>query len=142
LPDATEVMHLEDASKADWSVWRKHPWLPVWISSVLVTLAVGASAYSIISGSPIERVVVQERVIERPIVSERVVIEKVPSGALPPKSKTGPPTTQATSPSGTVSSEVPGSGETSSTTTTLPVTTTEGPTSSSTTTPIAPPDSS
>lgn len=138
-PDATEAMRLEDARKTDWSLWREHPWLPVWISLVLVTLAIGASAYSLISGSPVERVVVQERVVERPIVQDRVVVEKVPSGALPLTPKAGPASTQPTSPSGVASTETTVSRESSSTTTTIPVSSTEGPTSSSTTTSIAKP---
>lgn len=63
--------------------------LAVWAPLVLALAAFGASGYSLATGTPIETVVIRERVVEKPVVQERVVVQKetvtvtvtVPSGS-------------------------------------------------------------
>jgi len=46
-----------------------------WGPLVLATGALVTSLYSITTGTPIERIVVRERVVDRPVVTERVVVQ-------------------------------------------------------------------
>ncbi len=45
-----------------------------WGPLFLAMAALAASLYSVTTGTPIERIVVQERVVEKPVVTERLVI--------------------------------------------------------------------
>jgi hypothetical protein len=45
-----------------------------WGPVVLAAAALLTSVYSMTSGTPIERIVVRERIVERPVVTERVVV--------------------------------------------------------------------
>ncbi|GAB4254281.1 MAG: hypothetical protein Kow00122_12370 [Thermoleophilia bacterium] len=56
------------------SGWRRRAvrWAPL----VLAAAALGASIYSVAAGTPLERVIVRERVIEKPVVERQVVIQK------------------------------------------------------------------
>ncbi len=49
--------------------------LAVWGPLVLAVAALGASGYSVVTGEPIERVIIRERVVEKPVVEERVVVQ-------------------------------------------------------------------
>ncbi len=46
-----------------------------WGPVLLAAAALLTSVYSMTSGTPIERVVVRERIVERPVVTERVVVQ-------------------------------------------------------------------
>ena len=48
--------------------------LAVWAPLVLALAAFGASGYSLVTGAPIEKVIVRERVVEKPVVQERIVM--------------------------------------------------------------------
>lgn len=50
--------------------------LAVWAPLVLALAAFGASGYSLVTGAPIERVIVRERVVEKPVVQERIVMQR------------------------------------------------------------------
>lgn len=119
--------------------------LAVWGPLVLALAALGASGYSVVTGEPIERVIIRERVVEKPVVEERVVVQRetvtvtvtVPSGhdatgnvVVAPTSTTTS-TTAPPSTSTTTSTTLAG-GAGGSTTTTEPA-----PTSSSTSLPAA-----
>lgn len=115
--------------------------LAVWGPLVLALAALGASGYSMVTGEPIERVIVHERVVEKPIVEERVVVQRetvtvtvtVPSGRDATGNVVVTPTSITTT---STSTTVPGS--TTTTSTTLP----EGAGGSTTTTEPAPAGSS
>lgn len=103
-----------------------------WGPLLLAAGALATSLYSVTTGTPIERVVVQERVIEKPVITERVVVQTqtvtVPQptqGHEPPR-PVGTPTTTTT----VVATESPA---TTTTTSTAPPTTT---TTSSTAPPV------
>ncbi|MHB0981016.1 MAG: hypothetical protein ACYC5Q_13280 [Thermoleophilia bacterium] len=123
--------------------------LAVWGPLVLALAALGASGYSVVTGEPIERVIIRERVVEKPVIEERVVVQRetvtvtvtVPSGRDVTGNVVVTPTSSTTTSTST-STTVPGS--TATTSTTLPggaggsTTTTEpAPTSSSTSLPVA-----
>ena len=55
-------------------VLRGASW-PTWGPMLLAVAALAASLYSMSTGTPIERIVVRERVVEKPVVTERVVIQ-------------------------------------------------------------------
>ena len=99
-----------------------------WGPVVLAAAALLTSVYSMTSGTPIERIVVQERIVERPVVTERVVVrtQLVPDPQSAPVHGTqqaaGTPTTATT---------VPATGPAVTTVTTV--------TSATTTTSTAPP---
>ncbi|MHB1343984.1 MAG: hypothetical protein ACYCX3_06460 [Thermoleophilia bacterium] len=50
--------------------------IALWGPLVLAVAALGASGYSIVTGEPIERVIIRERVVEKPVVEERVVVQR------------------------------------------------------------------
>ncbi|MHB8867601.1 MAG: hypothetical protein ACYC6T_10815 [Thermoleophilia bacterium] len=50
--------------------------LALWGPLVLAVAALGASGYSVVTGEPIERVIIRERVVEKPVVEERVVVQR------------------------------------------------------------------
>ncbi len=124
-----------------------------WGPLLLAVAAFGASGYSIVTGAPIERVIVRERVVEKPVVEERIIVQHetvtvtvpVPSAARGTASVTpAAPTTPTTLPPGT---STPTTGATPSTTTSTttsapPVSTTTVPSATSSTTPttVTPPD--
>lgn len=120
--------------------------IATWGPPVLAVLALAVSAFSVATGTPLETVVVRERVVERPVVKERVVVEQstvtvtvpvvvaaTPSGdssvgtTLPPVSTAStepPPSPTTTSLGGTTpSTEGPASVTTSTTPATTPTTT-------------------
>ncbi|MBU2603795.1 MAG: hypothetical protein KKA32_16820 [Actinobacteria bacterium] len=122
-----------------------------WGPLLLAVAAFGASGYSIVTGTPIERVIVRERVVEKPVVEERIIVQHetvtvtvpVPGTAHGTVTVTPPPsTTPTTLPPGTSTSTT---GVTPSTTTSTtksppPTTTSTAPgASSSTTQTTAPP---
>ena len=125
--------------------WRRLP--ARWAALALAAAALGTSAYSVVSGTPIERVIVRERVVEKPVIQERVVIQKetvtvtVPA-KTPSKGPTGDetpaaPTTTSTETPTTSTTTTTEPGSTSTTSTEPPSTTTVPPTTSGTT--LAPP---
>jgi hypothetical protein len=91
-----------------------------WGPLLLASGALVASLYSITTGSPIERVVVRERVVEKPVVTERVVVQTQTVTVTQPAQDHG---------------SQPGAG-TPTTTTTVAAT---GPAATTTTTSTAPP---
>lgn len=103
-----------------------------WGPLLLAVAAFGASGYSIVTGTPIERVIVRERVVEKPVIEERIVVQRetvtitVPvPGAVHDGGWVSPPatTTPTTLPPGT-SPPTTGAAPTTTTTTSVPVTTT------------------
>jgi hypothetical protein len=97
-----------------------------WAPLALAVAAVAASGYSMATGTPIERVIIRERVVEKPVVEERVVVERETV---------------------TVTVPVPGSGGSGSgtatpTTTTTTTTLDPAPTDTTTTTTVGTPTSS
>ena len=110
-----------------------------WAPLLLAVAAIGASGYSLATGTPIERVIIRERVVEKPVVQEKVVVQKetvTVTVTVPSDTPLGHPTT----PTSTTTS-VPGAGatttsttESGSATTSTTVTTSPPPPSTTTTT--------
>ena len=94
-----------------------------WGPLLLAAGALVTSLYSVTTGTPIERVVVRERVVERPVVMERVVVQT--------QTVTAPPPTQG-------HASQPAAGSVGTPTTTTTVVATESPVTT-TTTSTAPP---
>lgn len=94
-----------------------------WGPLLLAAGALATSLYSMTTGTPIERIVVQERVVEKPVITERVVVQTQTVTAPHPtqghgsQSASGTPTTTTT-----VAATEPAA--TSTTTSTAPPTTT------------------
>jgi hypothetical protein len=113
--------------------------LATWVPVALGVLALGVSAYALLAGEPLERVIVRERVVDRPVVEERIVVQHdvvtvtVPGSARPSSGGGGSsaaPTTSSTVVTGTTTPSQ------TATTTSLPTasgTGTDGATPSSTT---------
>lgn len=124
------------------SGWRRRAirWAPL----ILAAAALGASIYSVAAGTPLERVIVRERVIEKPVVEKQVVIQKetvtvtVPAptqptdaagnAVVPPPSTTAPSvlgaTTTTTAASATTTTTSPAPSSTTTTTAAPPGTST------------------
>ena len=114
------------------TVWRRR--LVTWGPFVLGMLALGVSAYSLGTGTPLERVIVRERVVEKPKVVEHVVVEKQTVRITVPTQ-----TSQAPSQPPAVSTSPAADSTSSATTTTAPraTTTTSAPRVTTTTAPRA-----
>lgn len=127
--------------------------LAVWGPLILALAALGASGYSVVTGEPIERVIIRERVVEKPVVEERVVVQRetvtvtvtVPARrdatGNEPTTPASTTTTSTTVPpsSATTSTTAPGGGGSGSGTTTStkpPAPTTTLPATTSTETPL------
>lgn len=101
-----------------------------WGPVVLGVLALSASGYSLVTGSPLERVIIRERVVEKPVVQERVVVHTetvtvtVPANGGQSTPTTTKPPLGATTTSSTTSTTQPSP---TTTTTAPPVTTTTAP---------------
>lgn len=103
--------------------------LATWAPLVLAVAAVAASGYSMATGTPIERVIIRERVVEKPVVEERVVVQRetvtvtvpVPTYRDPVSSSGATPsattTTSPAVPQSTTTTTLAGGGVASSTTT-------------------------
>lgn len=107
-----------------------------WGPLLLAAAALATSLYSVTTGTPIERVVVHERVMERPVVTERVVVQReivtVPQSPLSESALPAPgiPTTTttlgATGQAATTTTTAPAPPTTSTTSTVPPISTTAG----------------
>jgi hypothetical protein len=96
-----------------------------WGPVALAVVALTVSAFSLVTGSPLERVIVRERVVETPV--DRVVVQTETVTVTVPVSGGQQPGTSVTSPlgaDGTTTSTGPAGTTDSSTTTTSSVTTT------------------
>jgi hypothetical protein len=102
------------------------PWKPARLARrygpvALAVAALAVSGYSLATGSPLERVIIHERIVEKPVVQERVVVQKetvtvtVPVTGEQPTTITAAPSSSST----TTSTAAP-----TTTTTTVPPTTT------------------
>ena len=126
------------------SWWLSRRGLTVWVPVVLAVLALSASTYAIVTGEPVERVVLRERVVEKPTVETRVIRETVtvtvpapaagPDQAVSPNT-TVPATTSTTAPPGVVGG---GSGTATPPRTTATTATTTPPQTTTTSAPTAP----
>lgn len=118
--------------------------LAVWAPLVLALAAFGASGYSLVTGAPIETVIVRERVVEKPVVQERIVMHTetvtVTVPAPPAYDRAGNAVAVPTST--TTSTTTPTTLPASSTTTTDTTSGDDGATGSTTTTVIASPPTS
>ncbi len=93
------------------AVIRTRRALAVWGPLVLAVAALGASGYSVVTGEPIERVIIRERVVEKPVVEERVVVQTetvTVTVTIPPRrdvagNETATPTSTTTSTTATTS---------------------------------------
>lgn len=110
--------------------------LAVWAPLVLALAAFGASGYSLVTGAPIETVIVRERVVEKPVVQERVVMhtETVTVTVPTPPAYDGAGNAVPVSTSTTTSTTTPTTLPASSTTTTDTTSGEDGATGSTTTT--------
>jgi hypothetical protein len=108
---------------------------------VLAVAALAVSGYSLVTGAPLERVIVQERVVEKPVVQERVVVQReTVTVTVPVPGEQQTTTTAAPASSSATTSTVDSSTVPTTTTSTMPppvTTTTVAPASS--TTAAAPP---
>jgi hypothetical protein len=126
-------------SRTSPTVWRRR--LVTWGPLMLGMLALGVSAFTLATGTPLERVVVRERVVEKPKVVEHVVVEKQTVVATAP-TRTSPPPTRTPAPAVSPATDSTPSATTTTaaratTTTTVPraTTTTTAPRPTTTTAP-------
>lgn len=118
--------------------------LAAWAPLVLALAAFGASGYSLVTGAPIETVIVRERVVEKPVVQERVVMHTetvtvtVPAPPAYDRAGNVVPVSTSTTTSTTTPTTLPAS----STTTTDTTSGGDGATGSTTTTVVPPPPTS
>lgn len=109
-----------------------------WGPVLLAGAALVAALYSMTTGTPLERVVVHERVVEKPVVTERVVVQtRTVTVTQPAEGEAGQAAQGTTSTSTTLGAAAPGTAPTTSTlaapTTTTTATAPPVPTTSPTT---------
>ena len=138
--DSTAPATVEPGGAAETTPAATPPWRPgrvarSWGPVALGVVALAVSGYSLVTGSPLERVIVQERIIEKPVVQHQVVVQKeivtvtvtVPaSEGLQTTTTVAPSTTTTTTPTTTTTTGVSPS----------PTTTTESSPTTTTTTAV------